>query len=177
MGAAQSATQTIGQNILKEEYQNKEACKVAATANAASVAADALNAEGIQSMTSSVSGIALMRCVGKSYIFIILYHLVLICIIVACALFIPPAIPDRVWQNCTICTRHTGGRRNRRCIESRRGTPQECKRAGIVAELVISTIVGCIIAGIINGIYTFYLKTKVYKLGALTALTVVGTVV
>ena len=169
MGGVQSATKSATRSVIREEYQNKESCQLAAGASAAGLAADAFNSKGAQNMADSVGLIALMRCVGKSYTFIILFHVILLCIVVACAILIPPAIPDDVWKNCTTCIRHTGTGKNRRCIESRPGTPQECKRAGRVFEFIIAIVVGGIISAIISGIYTFYLKSKVFRPSALFA--------
>lgn len=176
MGGAQSASKSF----LREEYKNKEACQLAAGASAAGLAADAFNSTGVQSMSDKVGQIALMRCMGKSYTSIILYHVILLCIVVACAVLIPLAIPDSVWENCSICTRsepetvHNNGRATTRqkCVESRQGTPQECRRQGRIFEYIIGTIVGLIITAIISGIYTFYLKSKVFTSSALITDTV-----
>jgi len=158
----------MGQNIsqqtfLRDKYKERQSCKFAVNASAAGMAADAFNAEGVQNMSDTVGGLALMRCVGMSYTSIILYHIVLICIVIACIIAIPPAIPDRIWENCRICTRYEQQTyKDRRCVEYRQGTPRECKEQGKISEYVVATIVGILIVVIISNLFLLHLKSKVY---------------
>ena len=77
MGGAQSATK----HILRDDYKDKQACQLTVGASAAGIVADAAGAEGTQNIVDGLGRFALMRCVGKSWTFIILYHLILICIV------------------------------------------------------------------------------------------------
>ena len=107
--------------MLKEQYYDNPACQLAVGASAVGVISDTFNTEGTGTI-DSLGHFALMRCVGKSWSFIISYCLVLICIIAVCAVSISHAIPDSIWQNCTICTKHKSetvykrGRRESRSV-------------------------------------------------------------
>lgn len=135
-------------------------------------------------MADSVGGFALMRCVGMSWKSIVLYQIALICVVIACIVAIPPAIPDRVWENCRICARseprvtNVNGRERRttQCVEHRQGTPRECKERGRVIEYVLATIVGIVLAALISASFNFYLKSKVYTTTGLLGETALRTI-
>lgn len=173
--AGPSGWTSPAQMMLREEYRYEPSCNIAANTGAMAVAADAFNYEKGQSMADTISGFALMRCYGMSWSSITLYTIVLILIVIVCIILIPFSIPDSVWKNCSICTKsedyttYVNGKKRSgtRCLESRKGTVEECKEQGKKKELVISAIVGFVIVAIISSLFKYYLKSRIYTTSAL----------
>lgn len=155
--------------FLEETYPYRDACQAAAASNVAEVSADALDAEQAQTVAGKISTIAMMRCLGMSIFQIIMFFVVSLVVYIACMIFVMHKIPDRFWQNCKVCKDKNGKK-----SECRPGTPEECKRGGMIIELIIAAAVASILVGIIWKVFKFYLRLRVFNAETVLASTVVG---
>ena len=159
--------QGLIERVLKTKYQDKAACRMAARLAAGASLSDIMDGNdskkkgGVTSWLDFFNEIALMLCVGMSPTQIGLFYASMIVGTVVIVLTVKAMIPDSVWKKCKVCN---GPKGSQNC---RPGTPEECKRKGANAELVISLFIAIIVLAIVRGIFIWGLKLKVYNISAL----------
>ena len=169
--------QNLVARVLKEEYQSKPSCRMAARLAAGATVTDIVDGNdsgkrggGVTSWLDFFNEVALMLCMGMTRGQIVLYY----CALIVAALYVmnevKAKIPDSLWKKCTFCTGPKGAQK------CRPGTPEECKRMGSWIELILGLVIAGVALGIVRFLFKSILKLQVYKLEALMFETVVRTV-
>ena len=164
------------EKVLRKKYADKKSCQFAVASNAGELLSDAFDARGSEGVFNTISGTALMKCIGWNNRVIIAYYLGLLGVFVACAVAVPFTVPLSFFKNCQICTRSRNnyfvGRSRRmqssqkECIEYRTGTDEECEKQGKIIKHVIGVVLGLACTAFIQAVMIFYLKLKIYKVEA-----------
>lgn len=159
------------EDILKPKYRSRN-CQRAAQGTVAGIASDAVDeflpTSGLTTWIDWFTGFYILRCAGWSTGTIVLYCLVLCVAVLTLFVVLEPIVKSMMPKKCKICTEHSirtvSGKRKSVCVHERDGTPEECKgSSGIVAF-----IAAVLLVALVNFIYMFSIKMKIFTPQALT---------
>ena len=163
--------------MLKPQYRDKGSCQWAANGTIAGISADAIdNLSGTRSLTLAIdfaTSFAIMRCAGMTTKQMLLYHVSLFVLGIVIFAVVCGAAP-RMVKKCRVCTSYEQGFKSPRkvCREYRLGNPSECRRAGKVGGCILGFVVAALSVSVVYAVVLFYLKTQIFKGGALIGATV-----
>ena len=154
------------EDILKKEYRQKPSCRRAAQLTGVGIAADVaenfFDSDGLTSWIDWFTGLYILKCAGWSTGTIVLYHIVLLLGVITLSALLEPVIKSMMGTECKICTDRTTKRVGRKtksvCEHERDGTPEECQSGSWIIAIILAVLV----VALVNFIYMFTIKMKIF---------------
>ena len=166
------AAKDASTSTLKPQFRDKKPCQYAAHLRYAELGADAMDFEHTQATTGTFSTLAMMKCLDWSVQQIVFYYVLkytaLLVLTFRITNKIYTSLPERVQQNANCKPLFAAKRKGVAATKpARKTTPAECRRQIQILVLLLSFTVAFIIVAIVNSIFRWHLRLKIFNTEAL----------